>query len=119
MTTYKSTVTKGQQLGRTLGFPTLNLNPSVLPAEIKHGIYSSTIQIHGKEYKAALYLGPRLVLGETHPVLEIHVLNFHEEIYGEEVIFTIGDFIRDIANLPSLEDMKQQLKKDIDTIDAL
>ena len=112
MQSYKSKVYKGDQLGRTLGFPTLNLDPKVLHDFYKEGVYATVVEFEGKEYQGMLYLGPRLVLGETQQVLEINVFDFDQEIYDKEVNFTIGKFIREIANFPSLEEMKNQLEKD-------
>jgi riboflavin kinase/FMN adenylyltransferase len=103
-------------LGRTIGFPTLNLDVSVLSNDLKEGVYASTLQIHGKSYKGMLYLGPRLVVGETKTVLEIHVFDFDQEIYGDEVEFEIGKYIRGIANFSSMEEMKKQLQNDKATI---
>lgn len=109
---YTSLVYKGDQLGRTIGFPTLNLDVTVLPKTMQEGIYAATVIIDGKTYKGALYFGPRLVVGETKNVLEIHVIIFNKEIYGQKVSFSIGKFIRKIANFSSMEEMKKQLDKD-------
>ena len=116
MSTYKSIVYKGDQLGRTIGFPTLNLDASVLPSDFQLGIYACSVKIEDKQYKGALYFGPRLVVGETKNVLEIHVLDFDKEIYGQEVEFEIGKYIRTISNFSSMEEMKIQLEKDKEAV---
>lgn len=113
---YKSTVHKGDQLGRTIGFPTLNLDATVLPEDFPQGIYASIVKIGKNEYKGALYFGPRLVLGETKNVLEIHVIDFEKEIYGQEVAFRIGAFIRPITNFSSMQEMQKQLEKDKEAV---
>lgn len=118
MNWYKSKVYKGDQIGRTLGFPTLNLDSEVLGKPYKEGVYAALIEYDGEEHKGMLYLGPRLVLGETKQVLEINVFDFNKEIYGEEVMFAIREFIRPIANFSSLEEMKQQLGKDKEAVKA-
>ena len=112
MNWYKSIVFKGGQLGRTIGFPTLNLDPHVLGKPYKEGVYASLVEYAGQEYVGMLYLGPRLVLGETKQELEINVFDFDEEIYGQEIMFAIGEYIRSIANFTSFEEMKMQLEKD-------
>lgn len=109
---YKSKVYKGDQLGRTIGFPTLNLNPNVLNKPYQEGVYAALVEFAGKEYKGMLYLGPRLVLGETKQVLEINVFDFDQEIYDKEVLFHIGPYIRPIGNFLSLDAMKKQLEVD-------
>lgn len=113
---YKSIVYKGDQLGRTIGFPTLNLDVNILSKDLKEGIYACSVTIESNNYLGALYFGPRLVVGETKNVLEIHVLDFDKEIYGQEVDFTIGKFVRPISNFASMEEMKKQLGKDIEAV---
>ena len=116
---YKSIVYKGDQLGRTIGFPTLNLDVNILPKDLKEGIYACHVTIDNTDYLGALYFGPRLVVGETKNVLEIHVLDFDKEIYGQEVEFEIGRFVRQISNFSSMQEMKKQLKKDVDAVKKL
>ncbi|SRR5260221_477446 len=113
---YTSIVRKGDQMGRTIGFPTVNLNPDILENTIQQGIYKSTVMYKNHQYNGALYFGPRLIMHETKNVLEIYILDFNKEIYGEKVIFRIGKFIRPIANFSSFEEMKKQLEKDVEMI---
>src|SRR5579859_8038599 len=100
---YKSIVFRGDQTGRTIQFPTINLYPNILPKKFKPGIYASWVKYNNHIYKGALYFGPRLVLGETKNVLEIFILDFDIEIYNETIEFQIKKFIRDITNFSSLE----------------
>lgn len=115
----QSTVTKGEQLGRTIGFPTVNLDPGLLSPDIKRGVYAATIRIRGKEYSGALYFGPRLVRNETHDVLEIHIFDFDEMIYGETVAFRLRDFLHPPKHFSSLEEMKIQLVADCEAVKKL
>lgn len=114
-TFYSSQVYKGQQLGRTIGFPTVNLDPSFWPDAQKPGVYSSTVKVGKLEYKGALYFGPRLVLNETKNVLEIFIIDFDREIYGETIQFSIGKFVRGPMKFESVEELKKQLKDDVET----
>lgn len=116
---YKGTVKKGNQLGRTINFPTINLDPSIISYEMKEGVYAALVKHTNEVYKGALYFGPRLVLNETKKVLEIFILDFHKEIYGECVEFQIKKFIRGIQNFDSFEELKTQLQKDIKEIELL
>lgn len=113
---HKAKVLSGQKTGRTIGFPTINLNPATIPVNIQTGVYSSVVKYKKKEYKAALYYGPRLVKDETKNVLEIHILDFHKEIYGRNIEFILGKFIRGVKNFGSLDELKNQLQIDIDII---
>lgn len=106
----------GNQTGRKIQIPTINLDPAILPREYNQGVYAAVVKYENKLYKAALYLGPRLVLGETHIILEINLFDFDKEIYDEIVAFQIKNFIRDIQNFASLQEMKKQIEKDVATI---
>ena len=68
----KAKVLKGDKKGRLIGFPTVNLDPKILPVVFNHGIYTALVKYKNNEYLGTLFYGPRLVKGETHPVLEIY-----------------------------------------------
>ena len=112
-TWFKEKVLQGTKDGRTIGFPTLNLSPKKFIGQFKEGVYTSQVKFQKKKYLGILYFGPRLVKGETHPVLEIRVLGFNKEIYGETIEFSFGKFIRGVMNFSSMDELKKQIKKDI------
>ncbi len=109
----KSKVCAGEKLGRKIGYPTLNLNPRNSPKDLKIGVYSCLVKIQNRIYKGVLYFGPRLVLGETKNILEIHILNFSENIYNKMVEFKIGKFIRSPKKFENVKQLKEQLGKDL------
>lgn len=113
---YHSAVQRGDQSGRTIGFPTVNLDPSVIPVDTVPGVYSSVVKYDETEYKGALYYGPRKVKNETTNVLEIYILEFNKEIYDETVFFTLDTFIRGVMDFTSFDEMKAQLQKDIEAV---
>lgn len=112
----KSAVFHGDKLGRTIGFPTLNLDPKVLPQTTAQGVWSSEVIIANKKYIGALYFGARTVKGEIHTVLEIHVLDFSQEIYDQVVTFSLLHFVRPVIHFASFADLTTQLNKDITAI---
>ncbi len=111
--TFTSTVFHGDKEGRTIGFPTLNLDSAVFPQEAQAGVYAATVVIRKKHYQGALYFGPRTVHGEEKNVLEIFVLDFAAEVYGETVSFQLIKFIRPVIHFSSLEQLQTQLKQDV------
>lgn len=130
-TTFSSSVFSGQKLGRTIGFPTLNLNPAVFPFTNKPGVYACLVFFappnqkaspHSKAKKdavahlGALYFGPRLVKNEQHNVLEVFLLDFNQEVYGQTALVELKDFIRPPLNFSSFEEMKAQLENDIQQV---
>lgn len=110
---YSATVLRGDQYGRTLGFPTANLDPNVLKRIKKEGVYKCTVHLESHIYRGALYLGPRIVLDETKRVLEIHIIDFNQEIYGQTLSFELGPFVRPPMDFETIEDLKQQFAADI------
>ena len=113
---YRTKVLPGLKLGRTIGFPTLNLDPEILPEDTPLGVHASLVTYNGQTYQGALYYGPRLVLNETKTILEIFLLGFDQEIYGEEIEFSLQRPIRGIMDFSSFDEMKAQLEKDAQAV---
>lgn len=113
---YKVKVLKGAKIGQTINLRTINLDPTILKERIKTGVYAVQVKYKGQVFLGALYFGPRLVKNETNNILEIHILNFNQEIYGEEIEFQIIKFIRKGKNFKSLAELKKQVEKDIKII---
>ena len=116
----EATVLRGDQTGRTIGFPSLNFDPSLWPNNLREnpGVYASLVRIAGQTHHGALYFGSRLVMGETHNVLEIYVLDFTADVYDQIVEFQIGEFIHPPHNFSSLTALKVQLSQDVIAIQA-
>jgi len=106
-------VVRGDQTGRTLGFPTVNFNPELAGDLKQEGVYAASVLVDGINYRGALYFGPRLTLGETKNVLEIHLIDFSGDVYDTTLQFQIGTFIRPPMNFASVDEIKQQLADDI------
>lgn len=118
MSNYTGTVQHGDKQGRTISFPTINLDPSIWPADKEPGVYSSHVQIGQENFIGALYYGPRTTQNETFNVLEIFLLDFSKEIYGETVTFSLHQFIRPVIHFSSFEELKQQITLDVDAVQA-
>jgi sugar phosphate isomerase/epimerase len=114
--TFTSVVMRGNQLGRTIGFPTLNFDPEIIYPSMPEGVYVAKVFIKEKAYLGALYYGKRLVLGEDTMVLEVHVLDFDTDIYDKRVTCEIGEFIRGPMKFTSIANMKKQLKRDVKNV---
>lgn len=107
----KGKVITGEKLGRTIGFPTANLNPSLWPGG-KRGVYACLVELD-KIYAGALYFGPKLVLDETIDVLEIHILDFNRDIYNKELMFAVTAYIRPPRDFINLHLLKLALEDDV------
>jgi riboflavin kinase/FMN adenylyltransferase len=113
---YQSRVTHGKKLGRTIGYPTINLDNPELLEEEKEGVYGALVNIDGKIYQGALYYGPRKVLKETTNVIEIFVFDFSKELYDQKVTFSLHAFIRGVMDFADFSLLKKQLESDCDTV---
>jgi riboflavin kinase/FMN adenylyltransferase len=116
-----ATVLRGDQTGRTINFPSLNLDAALWPEVLreKPGVYVSQVRIADKTYLGALYYGPRLVKKEVHNVLEIHVLDFADDVYDQVVEFRVGAFVRPPLDFESLDGLKRQLGEDVERVRQL
>ena len=107
-------VIRGDQLGRKLGFPTANLEVAglILPP---NGVYAVHARLRGREHRGALNLGFRPTLASPTPRLqcEVHLLDFAEEIYGEELELTFATKLRDEQKFPDLAALQSQIHRDL------
>jgi riboflavin kinase / FMN adenylyltransferase len=107
-------VVRGDQLGHKLGFPTANLDTTgmMLPAT---GVYAAHAGIGGKTYRAVLNIGHRPTVPNATPAprLEVHLLDFAGELYGQEMEITFVAKLRDEQKFVSLEALKAQIVRDI------
>ncbi|GHT25226.1 riboflavin biosynthesis protein [Bacteroidia bacterium] len=110
-------VVTGKQLGRTIGFPTANIEPLSCKLLPKEGVYSANIRLDGETLKGMLYIGKQPVM-KTHneqSYIEVHIFDFDRNIYGKELQVSLTHRIRDSIAFNNMEQLKAQLKKDGET----
>jgi riboflavin kinase/FMN adenylyltransferase len=108
------TVVQGDQLGRTLGYPTANLalaDPlKLVPAD---GIYAVRVHVRARTYGGMLYIGNRSTIADgLQRVLEVNIFDFSADIYGETVGLELLQRLRGEVKFASLADMQAQLAQD-------
>lgn len=110
-------VVKGQQIGRTIGFPTANIdigyNYKLLP---KDGVYAIWALLDGDRYPAMMNIGIKPTFDSFSHTIEAHLFNFDRSLYGEELIIELVKFVRDEMKFSSLEELKSQLTADKTTV---
>lgn len=106
------TVMKGRQIGRTIGFRTLNLDYDKRYAIPKGGVYYTNIIISGKNYRGITNVGYNPTVSGNKLSIETHVLDFNEDIYEHSIKILFIDKIRDEKKFNSLEELKNQLTSD-------
>lgn len=114
----EETVVKGSKIGQIIGFKTANLIYPKNILEPAYGVYSVKVGYNGKIYKGIANFGRRPTLDKTiHPVLEVHILNFEKEIYGEKIRVYFLKKMRDEKKFSSPEALKNQIQTDINNLD--
>jgi riboflavin kinase/FMN adenylyltransferase len=106
-------VIQGAQVGRTLGFPTANLDTPprrLLPAD---GVYVARLAWEGEAVPAVVNLGVRPTVDGRRRVLEAHLLGWSGDLYGREVRLEFLDRLRDEQRFPDLEALKAQIAQDV------
>lgn len=113
----EETVVEGEKLGRKLGFKTANLIYPENLVEVGRGVYQVSVEHDGNTYKGIANYGirPTVADGEK-STLEVHILNFDKEIYGEKIKVTFLKKIREEKKFNSLEELKTQIQEDVNSI---
>ena len=106
-------VVAGNRLGRTIGFPTANMQLyEPLKLVPKNGVYAVDVEVLGHKYRGMCNIGMRPTVDGKVRTIETHILNFDEDIYGLPLQIRFLRRIRDERKFPSLEALKDQLSKD-------
>lgn len=108
------TVTGGEKLGAKFGFPTANLSAhsEQFPPD---GVYFAEAWIDGVLYHGVVNLGirPTVARGEPQRILEIHILDFHEDIYGKDVEVRFLQYLRPEKKFPNVDALIHQIDLDV------
>lgn len=106
-------VVRGNHLGRKIGFPTANITvldaQKLIPAI---GVYAVNVLVKETRYKGMLNIGVRPTIDGVQKTIEVHIFDFDQDVYGEEVSVEFMKWIRDERKFDSLEALKQQLVQD-------
>jgi len=105
-------VVQGRHLGRKLGFPTANVNPDRLQVAFM-GIFAARVSGLGPNVlNGVASLGTRPTVNGTKPLLEVHIFDFDEEIYGQEIHVDFIEKLRDEEKFDDLDALTDQMRKD-------
>ncbi len=116
--TFTSTVVHGSKHGRSIGYPTVNLQvtDAVRAALTEYGVYAVRATLKGKEYAGALFWGVRSLFNDDGPVCEIILLSFRGDVYGEEVSVEVITHIRDVVVVNDSRELKELISQDIQNV---
>ena len=109
-------VIKGQQIGRTIGFRTANLIYPPELIDLPFGVYETAVRYAGKIYRGIANFGVRPTVNGKGALLEVHLLEFDKDIYGENITVEFIKMIRKEKKFASLDEIKKQITKDIENL---
>ncbi len=109
----RQVVSHGNEVGRTLGFPTINQFFGEGQCMPKRGVYASMTQIGGCSCPSVTNIGLRPTVGDLErPIAETHILDWEGSLYGETITVELGRFIRPEREFGSLVELRAQLLAD-------
>ena len=108
----KGKVIKGDKIGATLGFPTANIEIDEHKICPKNGVYFVKVKIKENYFYGMMNIGKRPTVNGLNKQIEVHILDFNRDIYGEEIEIYFYDRSRDENKFSSLEELKNRLAID-------
>ena len=113
---FSGKVVQGKQLGRTIGFPTANIQIEekykLIP---KNGVYSIKSIINNTTFYGMMNIGDRPTVKGEHQTIEVNIFDFETTIYNKIITIELLEFIREEQKFDSLEALKNQLNTDKET----
>jgi len=107
------TTVVGRRRGRTLGFPTANLDPlrNLAPGD---GVYAVRVLVRGETWPGAANVGPNPTFGEYARKVEVHLIDYHGDLYGEPLAVDFIRRLRDTRPFKGADDLVEQLRRDVE-----
>lgn len=104
----------GAGRGHSLGFPTANIRtPNELPP--RDGVYAVFVEVEGKWYEGAANIGTNPTFGEGGMNYEVHIFDFHKDIYRKQVRIHFVECIRDERKFETVQELVRQIATDVET----
>jgi riboflavin kinase/FMN adenylyltransferase len=110
------TVIHGLGKGKEFGFPTINIKLINNDLDIDKGVYIVRVNIHNQSFNGMLYVGTRPTLELRETSVEIHLLDYNENLYDCQVGFQILQKIRNEIHFESVDQLIKQLHHDRDMV---
>jgi riboflavin kinase/FMN adenylyltransferase len=108
-------VVSGKRIGRSIGFPTANINPDdkhkLIPS---NGVYAVEVQIKGGEYQGMLSIGTNPTVNDDSAArsIEVNIINFEKDIYGETITVRLRKWLRDEKKFNDITELSKQMEID-------
>ena len=108
----EGTVVRGKQIGRTLGFPTANVQAETISGSGPDGVYAAFFTVDENRHLCMVNIGHHPTLPEGGKTIEAHVFDYTGDLYGRHVIIETTDYIRGEQRFSSAEELRLQLERD-------
>ena len=113
-------VVHGKKLGRTVGMPTTNLHIYKKKRRPNCGVYATKVILDEEIYQAATNIGKRPTVDDfDYVTIESFILDFNQQIYGEICVLEVYRYLRGVQKFDSLEQVQEQVKRDVEEIREL
>lgn len=109
---FKGRVIHGNELGRTIGFPTANIEIPKYQITPKQGVYATRTNINGKLYNSITNVGAKPTVDESAFTIETNIFDFDGDIYGNIIEISFIKRLRDIVKFSNINELKKQLIND-------
>lgn len=109
-------VIHGNAIGRTIGFPTVNLDYDSRKLLPFSGVYVGRCCVHGTDYPTLVNIGRNPTVGNGHTSVEGYLAGWHGDLYGEMLTIQLERFLRTEQQFDSLQALQEQIQKDLDGI---
>jgi riboflavin kinase/FMN adenylyltransferase len=106
------TVVHGKKLGRTIGYPTANIETENLKLLPKKGAYIVEVLVKNKQYKGMLSVGTNPTVNGEKLTVEVYILDFNGDIYDEKITVKFRDFLHEEIKFEGLEKLIERLDED-------
>lgn len=106
------TVVHGKKIGRTIGYPTANIEVDDLKLLPKKGAYIVDVFVKNQHYKGMLCIGTNPTVNGTKVSVEVYILDFDEDIYDQEISVNFRDFLHEEIKFNGLEELMIRLDED-------
>ena len=108
----RGTIVRGNQLGRTIGFPTCNISVDETMVTPPNGVYFTTCLLDGKRYSGVTNVGNKPTVGNYGKNIEMNVFDFNQDVYGHTIEIFFLKKHRDEVKFNGLDELGKQLDKD-------
>lgn len=117
MKKFIATVVKGSERGRVLGFPTINLEVESKGRDVlDDGVYACWVKVEMSDYMGAASFGPRPTFGLKDRKMEIFLIDFSGDLYGEKVEVQVYNRLREVRRFSTPDELKRQIEDDVQQV---